>query len=130
MSERILPHGPFDTVVPLRLTMLPDELRFNLLKLLQANPRMSQRDVAQKLGISLGTANSCLRFLARKGWIKAAVFKNGKNRSAYMYPLTPRGIREKTRVSASFLRRKTREYELLGTEVEKLRREARRRDDQ
>jgi EPS-associated MarR family transcriptional regulator len=106
--------------------MLSEEVRYRLLKLLEPNPHLSQREVAKELGISLGKVNYCLRALSDKGWIKAANFKNSRNKSAYMYLLTPRGIEEKTRVTARFLQRKVREYEALRTEIEQLRNEAAR----
>jgi EPS-associated MarR family transcriptional regulator len=104
--------------------MLTDEMRFRLLKLLEANPRMSQRDVALELGISLGKVNYCLKALVETGWIKATNFKNSRNKSAYMYFLTPRGMEEKARVTASFLQRKMREYEELRADIEQIRGEA------
>jgi len=104
--------------------MLSEEVRYKLLKLLEPNPHLSQREVAKELGISLGKVNYCLRALVDKGWIKAANFKNSRNKTAYMYLLTPRGIDAKTRVTARFLQRKVREYEALRTEIEQLRIEA------
>ncbi len=104
--------------------MLSEETRYRLLKLLGPNPHLSQREVAKELGISLGKVNYCLRALVEKGWIKAANFKNSKNKSAYMYLLTPRGIEAKARVTTQFLHRKVREYEALRTEIEQLRNEA------
>jgi EPS-associated MarR family transcriptional regulator len=104
--------------------MLTDEVRFKLLKLFEANPKLSQRDVASELGISLGKVNYCLRALVDKGWIKATNFKNNKNKAAYTYFLTPRGFEEKTKVTARFLRTKVREYEALKTEIEQIRVEA------
>ena len=101
--------------------MLSEEVRYKLLKLLEPNPHLSQREVAKELGISLGKVNYCLRALVDKGWIKAANFKNSRNKTAYMYLLTPRGIDAKTRVTARFLQRKVREYEALRTEIEQLR---------
>lgn len=106
--------------------MLSEEVRYKLLRLLEPNPQLSQREVARELGISLGKVNYCLRALADKGWIKAANFKNSRNKSAYVYMLTPRGIEEKARVTARFLQRKVREYEALRTEIEQLRHEAER----
>jgi EPS-associated MarR family transcriptional regulator len=106
--------------------MLSEEVRYKLLKLLEPNPHLSQREVAKELGISLGKVNYCLRALVDKGWIKAANFKNSSNKTAYMYLLTPRGIDAKTRVTARFLQRKVREYEALRTEIEQLRIEAER----
>lgn len=104
--------------------MLTEELRYKLLKLLEPNPSLSQREVARELGISLGKVNYCLKALIDRGLIKAANFKNSKSKSAYMYLLTPRGIEEKTRVTGRFLQAKMREYEALRAEIEQLRREA------
>jgi EPS-associated MarR family transcriptional regulator len=103
--------------------MLTDEVRFKLLKLLEANPKLSQREVARELGISLGKVNYCLKSLVEKGWLKATNFKNSKNKVAYMYFLTPRGIEEKAGVTARFLHRKMREYEELRTDIERIRRD-------
>jgi len=106
--------------------MITDEYRYKLLTLLQANPTMSQRDVARELGISLGKTNYCLRSLVEKGWIKATNFKNSRQKAAYMYLLTPRGIRAKAGLTVRFLQRKVREYEALRLEIEQVREEARR----
>jgi EPS-associated MarR family transcriptional regulator len=106
--------------------MLTEEVRYRLLKLLEPNPQLSQREVARELGISLGKVNYCLKALVEKGWIKAGNFKNSKNKTAYMYLLTPRGIEEKTRVTARFLQSKMREYKALRDEIEQIRVEAER----
>lgn len=106
--------------------MLTEEVRYKLLKLLEPNPQLSQREVARELGISLGKVNYCLKALVDRGWIKAANFKNSKNKSAYMYLLTPRGIEEKARVTARFLQSRLRDYEALRAEIEQLRGEAQR----
>jgi EPS-associated MarR family transcriptional regulator len=90
------------------------------MRLLEANPEMSQRDVARELGVSLGKVNYCMRALIRKGWIKAANFKNSHNKAAYMYLLTPRGVEEKGRLTVKFLQIKKREYELLRREIEQM----------
>jgi len=104
--------------------VLSDEMRYKLLKLLDANPRLSQRDVARELGISLGSVNYCLQALVRKGWIKASRFTNSRSKAAYMYLLTPRGMEAKLRLTFEFLRIKLREYETLRDEIEQIRREA------
>lgn len=104
--------------------MLSDEVRYRLLKLLDSNPEMSQRDLARELGISLGKVNFCLRALVRKGWVKASRFTNSRNKAAYMYLLTPHGIDEKVRVTLLFLRIKLREYEMLRAEIDQIRRDA------
>ena len=106
--------------------MSTDETRYELIHLLETNPEMSQRDMARELGISLGKTNYCLRALIQKGWIKAANFKNSRNRTAYMYLLTPRGIEEKAKLTRQFLQIKVREYETLRDQIEHLRREAER----
>jgi EPS-associated MarR family transcriptional regulator len=104
--------------------MLTDETRYKLLRILEANPQASQRDLAQALGISVGKVNYCLNALIETGWLKAQNFKNNKNKRAYMYYLTPRGFEEKARVTMRFLRQRLTEYEALRAEIETLRREA------
>jgi EPS-associated MarR family transcriptional regulator len=108
--------------------MLTDEYRYKLLQLLEANPQISQRELATALGISLGKVNYCLNALMEKGLVKARNFKNNKNKRAYMYYLTPRGFQEKAAVTVRFFRRKLAEYEALRTEIETLRREAAREE--
>ena len=103
-----------------------DETRYELIHLLEKNPDMSQRDMARELGISLGKTNYCLQALIKKGWIKAANFKNSLNRTTYMYLLTPRGIEEKAKLTRQFLKIKMREYETLRDQIEQLRMESER----
>jgi EPS-associated MarR family transcriptional regulator len=105
--------------------VLTDEVRYRLLKILGTHPEMSQRDVARELGISLGKVNYCLKSLMARGWIKATNFKNSKNKVAYMYLLTPRGIEAKATVTLRFLQGKMQEYESLRAEIELIREEAR-----
>jgi len=104
--------------------MLTDEYRYRILKLLEADPQASQRKLADQLGISLGRVNYCLKALIDKGLVKANNFRNSTNKRAYLYLLTPRGIEEKARVTARFLRVKLDEYEILKRELEELQREA------
>jgi EPS-associated MarR family transcriptional regulator len=106
--------------------MLSDEMRLKLMRWFEANPRASQRDVAREFGISLGKVNYCLRALVQKGWIKAGRFRNSRNKIAYRYLLTPRGLEKKAALTVQFLQIKMREYESLRTEIEQLRREAHR----
>jgi EPS-associated MarR family transcriptional regulator len=106
--------------------MIAEETRYKLMRLVEANPEISQREVARTLGISLGKVNYILRALVRRGWIKAANFKNSKNKSAYMYLLTPRGVERKASLTVSFLSSKVLEYERLRAEIEEMREEARR----
>jgi EPS-associated MarR family transcriptional regulator len=101
-----------------------DEQHYKLLRVLETNPEMSQRDIARELGISLGKVNYCLQALIKKGWIKATNFTNSQNKAAYMYLLTPRGIEQKASLTARFLKAKMREYEALRAEIKQMRREA------
>jgi len=110
--------------------MVSDELRYKLMRLFAANPRMSQRDVARALDISLGRVNYCVQALIAKGSLKARHFKNSHNKAAYIYYLTPRGIEEKASLTMQFLQIKLREYEDLRAEIEQIRKEAGRRDEQ
>jgi EPS-associated MarR family transcriptional regulator len=104
--------------------VLNDEVRYKLLRLLNARPELTQRELARELGLSLGKVNYCVRALIDKGLIKTANLKNSKNKITYMYLLTPRGVEEKARVTMRFLQRKMREYELLKLEIEHMRVEA------
>jgi len=108
--------------------MLTDEFRAKILKKLQEDPQISQRDLARELGISLGRANHCLRALMDKGLIKANNFKNNRNKKAYMYYLTPRGMTEKARATARFLEVKVAEYEALQREIDHIRRDMQERE--
>jgi EPS-associated MarR family transcriptional regulator len=101
----------------------PNEVHYKLMRLLQSNPGMSQRDAARELGISLGKVNYCLQALMQKGWIKSTNFKNSQNKAAYMYLLTPRGLQQKALLTLHFLQIKMREYETLNAEIGQLRRE-------
>src|SRR5215471_4455006 len=103
--------------------MLTDEMRYKLLKILEQNPNSSQREIARELGVSLGRVNYCLQALTRRGWVKAKNFSRSKNKAAYMYLLTPRGIEQKAAVTVRFLRAKTQEYESLRKEIDQIRKE-------
>lgn len=102
---------------------MDDDTHYRLLRLIEAQPGLSQRDLARELGASLGKINYCLNALIEKGWIKARNFRNSRNKLAYAYLLTPRGLEHKAKITVRFLRRKIAEYETLETEIELLRRE-------
>lgn len=104
--------------------LLTDEYHYKIFKLVETNPKISQRQLARELGISLGKANYCLKALIDKGTVKTANFRNSKNKKAYLYKLTPKGIEEKSTLTLRFLKRKREEYELLKQEIEQLQREA------
>jgi len=103
--------------------VLDEETRYRLLKLLEANPEMSQRQLAGELGVSVGKINFCVRALLDKGLLKVRNFRDSQNKLAYAYYLTPKGAREKIRATTGFLKRKQAEYEGLQRELEELRRE-------
>lgn len=103
--------------------MLDDNTRYRLLKLLEANPELSQRQLAGELGVSVGKVNFCLRALLDKGLVKMRNFRDNRNKLAYAYVLTPKGAQAKVRATAAFLKRKMKEYEDIEREIEELKRE-------
>lgn len=103
--------------------MSTEESYLQVLRLLQTNPRVNQRGLADALGISLGKTNYCLKALMSKGLIKVQNFRSSDNKLAYAYLLTPAGIAEKASLTARFLKRKVAEYETLNYEIEQLRQE-------
>ena len=102
---------------------MQDEIAYKLLKLIEAEPHLSQRDIAQKMGVSLGKTNYCLKALIDKGFIKFQNFYNNKKKSSYIYLLTPQGIEEKAEVTYRFLQRKIKEFEDIKVEIESLKNE-------
>lgn len=94
-----------------------------MLRLLEANPELSQRELAEALGVSLGKTNYCLKALLERGLIKIRNFRNSQNKAAYAYYLTPEGISKKTLLTAGFLKRKLAEYENLKREIKLLKTE-------
>lgn len=103
------------------MPVLTDPQRLEILKLLQTKPQMSQRDLAQAMGVSLGKANYCLKALMDKGLVKLENFRSNPDKRQYAYLLTPAGLEEKSRITLAFLRRKVVEYEALQREIEQLR---------
>ncbi len=99
------------------------ELQFRVMRLLEANPQISQRELSKNLGVSLGGINYCLNALVAKGFIKIQNFRNNKNKWVYVYLLTPQGLAEKTTLTGLFLQRKMQEYQFLKKEIEALRSE-------
>jgi EPS-associated MarR family transcriptional regulator len=96
------------------------EVRYRLLKILSRESNLTQREMAKRMGISLGKVNYCLSELAQKGLIKVKRFKSAKNKIPYTYILTPHGIEEKAGLTVTFLRRKTREYEEIKRQIKEL----------
>jgi|TARA_B110000196_G_scaffold304077_1_gene300500 EPS-associated MarR family transcriptional regulator len=94
-----------------------------MLRYLEKKQEVSQREIAQHLGISLGKVNFILNALVEKGIIKAKNFKNNKNKRAYAYFLTPEGIKEKAKMTLGFFKRKNNEYDNLKIELRLLEKE-------
>jgi EPS-associated MarR family transcriptional regulator len=107
---------------------MSSELQFRVLRLLESNPNLSQRELSKSLGVSLGGMNYCLNALISKGSIKIQNFKNNQNKWVYAYLLTPQGIAEKTALTGAFLKRKMEEYESLKAEIEALKFEVKKTD--
>jgi EPS-associated MarR family transcriptional regulator len=99
---------------------MTEDSHYKLLKLLERNPQASQRELAAELGVSLGKVNYCLKALIDRGHVKARNFKNADNKVAYLYLLTPKGIKAKARITSAYLQRKLGEYESLRAEIEEL----------
>ena len=96
------------------------EIRYFLLKILAKDSHLTQREIAEKMGMSLGKVNYCVSELTKKGLIKIKSFRDSRNKIRYAYLLTPRGVEEKARLTLSFLRRKIVEYEKMRGEIDEL----------
>jgi len=97
-----------------------EDTYFRVLRILKENPDLTQRELAQRLGVSVGSLNYCLNALIEKGWIKMQNFSRSKNKFGYVYILTPKGISQKAALTANFLKRKLSEYEALKLEIASL----------
>ncbi len=102
---------------------IQEEARFNILRLLHDNPELTQRELGERVGISLGAVNYSLRALIERGLVKAGNFSRNPNKLGYAYLITPSGIAEKGRLTSRFLARKQTEYDALRIEIEMLSRE-------
>ena len=101
-------------------TMSNEEIEYNALKLLEANPQISQRQLSAELNVSLGKAHYVLKSLISIGWVKLDNFRRSDNKLGYAYVLTPAGIAEKAKITVRFLGRKQREYLKLQAEIQDL----------
>lgn len=106
-----------------RRSQLQEDTYFRILRMLQDNPDMTQREIADKLGISTSGLNYCLKALIDKGWVKVQNFSQSKNKFGYIYVLTPQGLAEKAQLTGRFLKRKMQEYDALKVEIEALKSE-------
>ena len=106
-----------------RRSNIQEDTYFRVLRILQERPDISQRKIAQILGVSTSGMNYCLNALIDKGWVKVHNFSESKNKFGYVYLLTPSGIAEKASLTGRFLQRKLKEYEEMRTEIESLKAE-------
>jgi EPS-associated MarR family transcriptional regulator len=103
--------------------MNKDQVHFDLLRKLEANPKYTQRELSKEMGVSLGKVNYCINKLVTKGWVKLSNFRRNPNKVGYIYLLTPKGIEEKTRLTFAFLKIKMDEYEILREEISALKKD-------
>ena len=126
-AARPIPVTAFDLILIAHCSVLIASYmnghHLKLLKELSKDNKLSQRELSRKLGVSLGSVNYVLSNLVDAGYIRAKRFKNSKNKIAYMYILTPAGIKSKIQLSRDFLKRKLDEYEMLRTEIEELKKD-------
>jgi EPS-associated MarR family transcriptional regulator len=111
-----------------RRAKLHEDTNFRLMKILEANPNLSQREMGKALGISFGGVNYCLNALIAKGLVKIENFSQNQNKFGYVYLLTPSGIAEKAALTSVFLKRKMEEYEALKLEIAMLKAEIKLQD--
>ena len=97
---------------------------YKILKILEGNPNLTQRQIAKKLNLSLGKTNYVIRALIDSGWVKLNNFKRSDHKIGYIYLLTPQGIAQKTRLAKIFLDIKLSEYDQLKNEIESLKKES------
>ena len=103
--------------------MSNQDLEYRALKILEQQPKMTQRQLSEVLGVSLGKTNYVLNSLIDLGWVKLDNFKRSDNKLGYAYLLTPMGVAEKTAIAVQFLKRKKQEYNDLQSEIAQLQRE-------
>ena len=109
--------------------MINQELEYRALKILEQRPDMTQRELAEELGVSLGKTHYLVKSLIDVGWVKLDNFQRSDNKWGYAYLLTPKGIVEKAAITARFLVRKQREYSDLQLEIQQLQEEVKQQQD-
>ncbi len=96
------------------------DARYRILRLVDANPDFTQRQISEALGVSLGAVNYCLKAMVDMGFVKAQCFKSSDKKLRYVYILTPQGVAEKLSLTGAFLLRKMKEFEALRVEIDAL----------
>ena len=106
-----------------RQSQIQEDTYFRVMRILETDPDLTQRELAERLGVSVGGLNYCLRALIEKGWVKVQNFAHSKNKFGYVYVLTPQGLGHKAALTRGFLRRKMDEYDALKAEIDAVSRE-------
>ncbi|MBC2770566.1 MarR family EPS-associated transcriptional regulator [Pusillimonas minor] len=109
--------------MPSRQAQQQEDTTFRVLRILEQQPELSQRELAKQLGVSASGVNYCLKALVEKGWVKVQNFSQSKNKLGYAYVLTPSGVAHRAGLTGRFLKRKMQEYEALRAEIEALKSE-------
>jgi EPS-associated MarR family transcriptional regulator len=126
LPKHFFAFGPFSLHFDMttRKVQIQEDTHFRIMRILQDNPDLTQRELADQLGMSVGGLNYCLKALIDKGFVKMGNFQKSKNKFKYVYLLTPQGIAERVMLTSRFLQRKMEEYEALKVEIEALQAEA------
>ena len=109
--------------------MINQELEYRALKILEQRPDMTQRELAEALGVSLGKTHYLVKSLIDVGWVKLDNFQRSDNKWGYAYLLTPKGIVEKAAITGRFLVRKKQEFNNLQLEIQQLQEEVLQQQD-
>ena len=109
--------------------MINQELEYRILKILERKPDLTQRQLAEELGVSLGKTHYLIRSLIDVGWVKLDNFQRSNNKWGYAYLLTPMGIVEKAAITTRFLVRKQQEHAQLQKEINELQEEVRQQQN-
>jgi hypothetical protein len=96
---------------------MTEQTKLKILQFIQSQPDMTQRDMAQQAGVSLGQVNYVMQALREKGLVKLENFSKNPNKLQYVYLLTPQGLLEKAQLTVYFLQRKRSEFEALKQEI-------------
>jgi EPS-associated MarR family transcriptional regulator len=100
------------------------DIHLSLLRKLESNPEYTQRELSKEMGVSLGKINYFMKKLTERGFVKLTNFSQSSNKLGYMYLLTPQGVEQKARLTASFLKTKINEFEMLREQIIKLKLDA------
>jgi len=122
-------HGSYVQTMNNKNQSPKEEIRLRVMRLIDEEPKLSQRAIAERLGVSLGSINYCVQALVEKSWVKVGNFRRSDNKIAYAYILTPQGVAARISHTKQFLRSKTEEYRRLKAEIALLKTELAIRDE-